>query len=594
MKLQRLLLGLGLLLCIAILASLAIRAIPDPAGEIEPFDSLFEGIIREDEYPQSKEYVLGDLASIPIVQNSTSDRTWIEASLVAQSDDLVIWLEDGLVVEQEAFDHILSVFEESSLPVLAAVYPDETSSLASEERFNIVIAQYSGSSGYFSSWVTTDAPSNAVYVSVVLNIAAEPGNDTFDSVLVHEMGHYLQWLADDDEDTWVSEGFSTLIEDLCGYTTSQRATIAYGLPSDTQLNTWGSQNSASHYAISFAFFRFLHDRYGIEAITDIAHSPANGLEGILDGLAAAGFEIDEQDLMADWALAGVAATAGMPEYGYADMEPHVVPYPLSSASDSYAQETAEYATDYYLIDTRTPITLTFSGETTTSLMPQPPMETRVWWSDNGDRQTTWLELELDLTDMQTANLSYDLWYELEERWDWAYALVSTPDDKEWIPLQTANIAQENQENGWFGYTGMSGSAEDEGKWVEEIVNLDAYCGQVIHLRIQCESDDAINLGGIALCDVRLNDVSVASGGAEARSVWRTHGFKHVWPTVTQDYVVQIISPEAKSVERLELTEGETQIALSPEQGESVILAITPLARWTIYPAEYSLDLEYLD
>jgi immune inhibitor A len=85
----------------------------------------------------------------------------------------------------------------------------------------------------------------------------------------------------------------------------------------------------------------------------------------------------------------------------------------------------------------------------------------------------------DLTVADDPVLHFDLWYDLERHWDYAYISASV-DGQTWVDLTSPMMTTANpyRRARTAGYTGQSGG------WVSDAVNLSAFAGHRVLVRFQ--------------------------------------------------------------------------------------------------------------
>ncbi len=118
-------------------------------------------------------------------------------------------------------------------------------------------------------------------------------NDTsFYATLAHEYQHLLQFGKYfrreqlDPEPTWVDEGLSEIASDLTGYgpqvgrAHTLRTALLYGTSLTKEPDIFGLEN----YAMSYLYFRYLSDSYGVGAISSVFKNNGTGTEGVSSAL----------------------------------------------------------------------------------------------------------------------------------------------------------------------------------------------------------------------------------------------------------------------------------------------------------------------
>src|SRR5690606_31536237 len=99
--------------------------------------------------------------------------------------------------------------------------------------------------------------------------------------------------------------------------------------------------------------------------------------------------------------------------------------------------------------------------------------------------TARLTAVFDLTAVDSATLQYDLFYDIEHGYDFAYVTVSTDEGQSWHSLAGQQMRQKNSPDDPANaaladrfYTGQSG------QWLPESVDLTPFAGQQIWLRFE--------------------------------------------------------------------------------------------------------------
>ena len=125
--------------------------------------------------------------------------------------------------------------------------------------------------------------------------------------------------------------------------------------------------------------------------------------------------------------------------------------------------------------------------------------------------------ELDLTGKTSVNLTYDIWYNIEENWDGGFVQVSE-DGTNWVSLTTPHTTADfNNKSGYPSildslpaYTGSSNG------WISENIDLSAYANKKIYLRFRYATDWGSELEGMMLDNIIVNadGQKILSEGAE--------------------------------------------------------------------------------
>jgi hypothetical protein len=212
-----------------------------------------------------------------------------------------------------------------------------------------------------------------------------------------------------------------------------------------------------------------------------------------------------------------------------------------------------------------------------------------FWSNLGNESDMTLTREFDLTGVSgPITLSYWIWYDIEEDWDYMYLEAST-DGQTWQILQTPSSTDYNPSGQSFGwaYTGQTGN------WIQEEVDLSQFAGQTVQLRFEYITDAAVNGEGALLDDIRIEAVDYEEDFEAGDGGWEAAGFVRVENTLPQTYRLTLITEgDTTTVAHIPLNPDQTaEIPLSLNPGEEAVLIVTGTTRFTRLPAAYQIEIE---
>jgi immune inhibitor A len=559
----------------------------------------------------------GDARRFWLGDADTSHTYAITATLVVLSQHTQMWVEEGVAMDREALAASARTFDAHTYPTLRQAFgPEWNPGVDGDPRIVILNARFGGAIGYFFSaheYTRLANPYSNEAEMVFMNVAVlAPGTAAYDAVLAHEFQHMIHWHLDSNEDAWLSEGASELAEALTGFGSDGGTVAAFAAAPDVQLNTWGGEEAAAHYGAAYLMMRYLLEQLGADAVRAIVQSPANGIASIDEVLAAQGDGQIFADLFADWVVANALDRPDVADgrYGYRGVDLRAEPVTRLDAATAdgaaWEETVAQYAADYYTVAAPPEggrLHLTFEGQPTVRLVPNAPPGGRYqWWSHRGDSSHSTLERTLDLTAVTSAALAFDLWYDIEAGWDYAYVRASTDGGHTWDALRGTHMSAYNPNGNALapGYTGVSGTdplegdAEADPVWVRERIDLTPYAGQRVLLRFDYVTDDAVNAPGLCLDNLEVRAIGWSDDVEAGEEGWRAAGFVRHDNVLPQGWIVQAIVPgEPPRVERLAVSaDGRGAWRLPPvgEGGEDLILAISALAPTTTERAAYALRL----
>ena len=471
----------------------------------------------------------------------------VSAELVTITDNAYFWFEEGLAYNTQLMRNVSIRFESDLYPKLTDLFGQEwRPGIDGDPRLHVVHLSSSkefDEIGFFNSVnqypIELDATSNEREM-VFLNMdQLELGSDLYFATLIHEVQHLIQWNIDPNETVWLNEGLSQLAEIYLGFNTSE--TIDYLDDTSVQLNTWHYDGVEiyKHYAASYLFLTYVWEQLGTEAIHQLVHAESNGLASLREVLSRVAPTKSLESFVMDWAIANLLDDVSRdPAYGYnelslgfPDKEDRIEAFPYDQV-----KTLPQYGVHYIDIRKGGTFTVTFAGDTVSTLFPTtPPVGERVWFAPSNNDVASTLTKQFDLTDVNEAFLTYQVWYQLEPEYDFAHVEISADSGQTWkiLPLITQN-------DGVYGpaYSGYSYEAPDNTDgWLYEAVDLSAYTGQTILIRFETLSDGAFSERGFAITDIQISEIDYASDVDRSANEWEANGFAPVGPLLPQRWSV---------------------------------------------------------
>ena len=556
-------------------------------------------VVRDTPY----DYQLGDREDFWASNTDTNENFELTAVLEYVTPHLYIWVEEGATVDLEALKASADRFEAQTYPTNRRYFGDEWSpGVDSDVHLNILHARNLGDTvgGYYSSadeFSQLAHPySNECEMFYVNLDTTTVGGDYYDGLLAHEFQHMIHWRSDRNEDLWLNEGMSELAAFLNGFDPGS-AEYEFLAQPDLQLNDFDYDVGSAHYGASYLFCLYFLERFGDEATQALIANPANGARGIDAVLEEMGESIRFEELFADWAAAVYLdrPELGDGRYGFQSLDP-----PLPELAADYYEMPAgalqasvhQFGSDYIQLQGNSPITLTFTGAQQVKLLGTDPHDGQsMMWSNRGDDIATHLTRAFDLSGLETATLDYQVWYDIEEDWDYAYVEVSTDDGLTWDILPTPHTSDSNPTGNSYGagYTGVSGGNSSPA-WIHEQVDLSDYAGEQILLRFEYITDGAIHKAGLALDALSIPELNFDDSFESEDPTWEAAGFVRSSNVLPQEFILQLLELGDKPrIQRLWLdSEGQEtwSIPLSNEMNKAVLIVsgATPvtleLARYT--------------
>ena len=555
---------------------------------------------------------VGDRAAFTVSNSDTNESFTVMAELAMVGKTIYVWVDEAAEIPGTLVADLTRAFDEQIYPQVRALWGSEAKpGVDNDPRIYALFASGVGptSAAYFASDNTVPPaylPTSNGHEMFILNADALDGYDvaSIASIMGHEFQHMIRDNLQPNEELWLNEGFSEFTQLHVFNEQWNWIPDFFQLP-DTQLNTWAEESSLRgyHYGAALAFVTYFFERFGPEGLRLLStDSSPRALEGVANVLAQLGGPtLDE--FFADWVLAnGLLDTSfGDKLYGYSLLPEWVEPAASVQLADAPALlegETHQYAANYALLpdvaggDT---FCLALKAPAEVPLVPLTEQDGRFWYSNRADQTDFRLTRAFDLRGVDSAELRFDLWYALEEAWDFGYVMVSTDGGATWTPQETARTTDYNPHGTSYGpgYNGQSGD------WVEEVVSLDAYAGQEVLVRFEVITDDGVNQPGMAVDNVRVESVGYASDFETDDGGWLAEGW-----VLTDNRL-----PQRAWLQAVQRTEDGTILDVerwrwAPDLGdtayqwtlqtdgttENVLLSVSPFAPVTTVPMPYALEV----
>ncbi|PGY14242.1 immune inhibitor A domain-containing protein [Bacillus sp. AFS031507] len=151
-----------------------------------------------------------------------------------------------------------------------------------------------------------------------------------------------------------------------------------------------------------------------------------------------------------------------------------------------------------------------------------------FWGGQKDEMDTNMVTDVDLTGKNSATLTFDAWYDIEEQWDFAFVQVSNDDGVTWKSLGNSNTRSDVVAEGYPTIlNSMPGFSGNSNGWQAQSFDLSDYKGQKIKLRLRYATDwGTSNIGFFAdNLKVVADGVTVVEDGAESpTSKFSLNGF----------------------------------------------------------------------
>ncbi len=539
---------------------------------------------------QSPNYQQGRKDTFSVLNIVTNQVYPVSATLQLVTDHAYWYMGDDVAFSMQNLEKSARLYEERIRPRIVQVFGEELiPGVDNDTRLTILHAPLSGLAGYFSStdeYPTQVHPSSNQREIIYIDTSfLELNTREYLGTLAHEFTHAVHFRADRTEDTWVNEGLAEMGRELAGYRSSFRS--SYLSSTQASLVLWSDNPSSNmpNYGGASLFMEYLAQQYGLDSLRLLMNEGADSIQGVQAYLEAVEAQRDFRQVFADWIVANYLDDPDDTAYGYVDQNIQVHGAYLIREPTSLKEQVEQYGVRYYTLNLdAAQATVRFQGQTQTTLLPVSlPGDGSCWWGNRGDSIDSTLTRWIDLSQQESATLTYSLWYDIENGWDFAYLEVSTDDGATWDILETKHSTSRDPLGNAFGpgYTGQIG-------WTIETVDLTQYAGLDVLLRFEYVTDDTVNGAGICLGNIAINNAELADAG------WDALGFIQTDNRVSQSYIVRVIEIGQETVVR-DISLDNDQHATFTIEGlgtgvDRAIIIVSAIAEHTAVPAQFNLEV----
>jgi len=509
------------------------------------------------------------------------------------------------------------LFEAEILPINQLIFGREWSpGIDNDRRIHIVFIEDIDWAGYgyysprdeFPKAILPDSNQKEMFVINLGGVAID--SLLFASQLAHEYLHMIHWNLDPNEDEWLNEATSELARFLSGAPEINRQDVLsfqerFALNPDIQLTSRPEidlkideyTTRSIHYGAEKLFIIYLFEQFGPQFIKDLINNPAPGVLSIQQELDKLPQELSFQDVYANWLMAKLINNHNVSngEFGFTEYTPVTPIREMIRTIDGkpIEDQLPPYGARYYQIQGTEPVKVDFNGSTLARLTPADPTSGKyVWYSNRGDESEFSLSRTFDLSGLESATLNYNVWYQLEEYFDYAYVEVSTDGGQSWEILKTEYGTDKNPYDvSWgFGYTGSIIG------WLPESIDLTPYAGQEIKLRFEVISGIAKNRDGFQLDDIAIPELGYYDSAEDDSGGWEAKGFIRSSNLVPVEWIVWLLKVgNPFQIERISLNQDQSAQFDIDDLGTkypTAVVIISPTAPVTTMELDYELVFQH--
>lgn len=557
-------------------------------------------------------YQLGDeLTFYKLTEDDVSVAT--TATLRYATESVYFWAENDLYLEEDDLQNLVDTFADEIYPTNQEFFGTEwIPGVDNDPHLYILYAGGLGDTlaGYTA---TTDTvlpeahPYSNAHEMFVINADEESLTDPYTlSTMAHEFQHLIHGYRDPNEELWLNEGFSELATLLNGYDAGGFDYLFTSQP-DMQLNNWSADPDLDslNYGASYLFSTYLLSRFGENITRAVVNDQQNGFVSIdsvfnsnnlIDPLT--GDVITSDEFFRDWTITNYLNDPDLYEgryyYSNYDSVPTVNDTEwLGDCNGSAQVETVhQFGTDYYEIGCSGIVTLKFNGNDTVAIIPDDAENsTYMMWSNRGDASDMTSTREFDLTPYSgSLTLGFDVWYDLETDFDYAYLEASVEGGK-WQILNSnyCTTLDPNGNNYGCGFNGQTNG------WQHVSVDLSQFAGSKVALRFEYITDGALSTEGFAVDNLSIPEIGYTENFEEGDGGWTMEGFARIKNSVPQSFLVTLITSDPTNpIHKYHVNPGEElELVIDPycySSYQAPILVVSGTSRFTRESAEYSISL----
>ncbi|TFD99709.1 immune inhibitor A domain-containing protein [Jeotgalibacillus salarius] len=391
--------------------------------------------------------------------------------------------------------------------------------------------------GFF--WQTLENYTDRNMITIDTNNWGERLESTFYATTIHELQHLIHADNDAAEETWLNEGMSTFSEYLGGYGHGEGSINFFLDHPENSLVNWDEHNSAStgpetiaDYGQVYLFTLYLYDKYGQELIRELATAESQGIASVNEVFASNGIDMTfkevYQNFMTALALDDGKGNKGLYEFDSINLRDLPVDNEGTKRGTTVSYENAlavekegvpAWGGDFKSIDFTNKVKdFKFNGEDflqkwQTVEDPLNP-DNQVLYSQNGAEDDSELIFTADLTGTDSATLTFDHLYDIEETWDYGVVQVSTDNGETWTSLANENTRTEVAEGGYptiiENVPGFTGKVDE---WTNESFDLSEYAGQEVLVSFRYMEDWAYSNEGWYVDNIQVEAADFEADGS---------------------------------------------------------------------------------
>lgn len=452
-------------------------------------------------------YDVGDTAEFWVSKANAEQRSKITAELASGTPNVYVWVEEGIDYNERAMNNIAAQidqiwFELRRLRLYGqpTILPGTSTELADSNSL-VTVPDVDADPHLFVLYATDLGDNNVlfnlldslpadispfsnqhemIYVNVSAIPGASPSDGIFVSLLSRGIYEMLVNYHTPDQAQWLREALSLFVARQLEFTTvAQNALPAFlQAPNTPLIQPSNLSLTLPIQGVQQLFLDYLNQRFGIQFVQDLFLRSGEGMTA-LDAALADNELIDPvtldiftaRDVFADFVIANALSPVLDRPFGDGRYTHTVAQFPAelipttTNIQDDYDEQFSEqsvnqFGTQYfYILNTDSAsFNVAFNGREITPMLDMPASDdNHFYWSGRGHNQSTTLTRAFDLSDVDSATLTFDTWFDLANEWTYGYIEISMDGGESWALVSTDNSTTTNRNGAAYGagYTGIS-------------------------------------------------------------------------------------------------------------------------------------------
>jgi hypothetical protein len=367
--------------------------------------------------------------------------------------------------------------------------------------------------------------------------------ETYLPTVTHEFQHLIHDDNDSDEETWLNEGMSMFAEYLC-FDEHSMGHVNYFLEHpENSLVQWGDYDETevlADYGQAYLLMLYMNDKYGQDFIQSLAKDEDHGISGTNKILTEYNTGIDFDELFRRFSIA-VAIDSDSTGKGIYEFDSIDINVDYESALSFDKDGVPAWGTDYKELDNSSQIHsikvdgidfLSVPWDVTTDPLGS---EESVLWAGTGHEVNNQIIFDADLSNVDSATLSFDNYYFIEEQWDFGIVKVSTDGGSTWQSLSNENTRSDIVVNGYPAIMkNLPGFTGTNTEWVNEKFDLSEFAGEEVLVDFSYMTDWGYNDDGWYIDNIEIPEIGYSNDCSSVED------FKSIYE-INEDYVEYSIS-----------------------------------------------------